>query len=164
MNNGLDHYTIIGKKYESFELDIFWAFGTLWFILIMTYFWGFYGLLFALLLKNLFSNNDKNGYSIVYRTCGYILKKIFKNVFNRIIVNIEKIEEEVQSYDGPIVFVANHRSYFDWLIIPYLFFDRNNLDITNLNIIAAKQFESIPFIGNTYEMVRSYFYFKTWRR
>lgn len=147
VNNGFDHYTIIGRKYENPEFDIFWAFGTLWFILIMTYFWGFYGLLFALLLKHAFTNTDKNEYSITYKITGYVLRKIFRRIFNRIIVNIEKLEDELQSYDGPIVFVANHRSYFDWLIIPYLFFDRNYLGIHNLNIIAAKQFESIPLIG-----------------
>lgn len=61
----------------------------------------------------------------VVRVMAWTIHKIFKNMFEQISVNKEMLEElrEIEQAGGaPIVLLPTHRSYFDFLVISYIFF------------------------------------------
>ena len=61
----------------------------------------------------------------VIRMIAWAVHKAFKNMFEKININMDMLEElrEIEkNSELPIVLLPTHRSYFDFLIVSYIFF------------------------------------------
>ena len=68
--------------------------------------------------------------------------------------------ERARAMAGPdelVVIVPTHRSYFDFLAVPYLFFARPDLGIDIPHIAATEDFARIPVIGTLLRSARVFF-------
>uniref|UniRef100_A0A8C9SP56 Glyceronephosphate O-acyltransferase n=2 Tax=Scleropages formosus TaxID=113540 RepID=A0A8C9SP56_SCLFO len=85
------------------------------------------------------SHNLQLGY---IRFLSFILSKVFKRLFRRIVVNengLQRLQQAIQ--ETPVILMPNHRSYVDFLVISYILF---TYDIP-IPVIAA----GIPLMGMT---------------
>ncbi len=61
----------------------------------------------------------------VVRAMAWAVHKAFKNMFEKITLNMEMLEElrEIEkNSSAPIVLMPTHRSYLDFLVVSYIFF------------------------------------------
>lgn len=61
----------------------------------------------------------------VVRAMAWTVHKAFKNMFEKITINMEMLEqlrEIEQNSSTPIVLLPTHRSYLDFLVVSYIFF------------------------------------------
>jgi glycerol-3-phosphate O-acyltransferase len=61
----------------------------------------------------------------VVRSMAWTVHKAFKNLFEKITINMEMLEElrEIEKNSStPIVLLPTHRSYLDFLVVSYIFF------------------------------------------
>ncbi len=59
------------------------------------------------------------------RSMAWLLHKLFKSLYERVNINEEMLEvlREIERDSAvPIVLLPTHRSYFDFLIVSYIFF------------------------------------------
>ncbi|KPP59406.1 dihydroxyacetone phosphate acyltransferase-like, partial [Scleropages formosus] len=66
------------------------------------------------------SHNLQLGY---IRFLSFILSKVFKRLFRRIVVNengLQRLQQAIQ--ETPVILMPNHRSYVDFLVISYILF------------------------------------------
>jgi len=86
---------------------------------------------------------------------GFILRKVFRNLFSNIYVDIQKIIDIFYRLQKKkiknIIICPNHRSYCDFLLISYIFFELKLLNINLPKIAATSDFKKIPFIGKLFQ-------------
>lgn len=56
-----------------------------------------------------------------------------------------------------MIIAPTHRSYMDFLLCPYLFFDQPGLGITIPHIAAAEEFSRIPLPGWLFKRAQAFF-------
>lgn len=82
----------------------------------------------------------------VLRTFGWVLHKIFKTIYEKVVVD-DKILEHLRHHDakldGPLVLIPTHRSYIDFLIVSYIFFASK---IQCPHIAAAEDFLKMALV------------------
>ena len=67
--------------------------------------------------------------------------------------------------EGTLVILApSHRSYMDFLLCSYLFFDQPDLGIAIPHIAAAQEFSRIPILGRLFEKAQAFFIKRGMRR
>lgn len=84
-----------------------------------------------------------------HRPAAVVLDRIFRRSLSRATVDSESFEAALaeRRSDEHVVFVASHRSYFDFLLIPYLAFVRPDLGLPAPQIAADESFGRIPGLG-----------------
>lgn len=92
-----------------------------------------------------------NNNSIITLLTAYVLKKIFRIIFNDIFIDIEKIVKVLKKNPSKKILVPNHRSYCDFLLISYILFELHTLDIKLPKILANDEFKKIPLIGKLFK-------------
>ena len=97
--------------------------------------------------------DSREGYSYTTRLFAILLNFIILKGFNRVIVNEEKLLNIPKN--KPVLFASSHRSYVDFLIIPFLqsYYDLPREYSKRCNIFACSNFEKIPIIGKICEWV-----------
>ena len=157
--NYYDKHKIAGYKFNDISFSVFENFGYLWLIFLFTYIFGFYGLIVSYMIKYLTFTGYKENFRFIERIYGFILNKLFNFIFDNITINLESLEKEIEKAnkdDRPIVFISNHRSYCDWLILPYIFFKKDMLNIRNLRIVANDKFKDnylVSFLMNLVDTI-----------
>ena len=74
----------------------------------------------------------------VVRVFGYTLAKIFKSLYEKVVVDetfFNKLREYKKENSGPLLFIPNHGSYIDFLIVSYILFTFKQ----NIPYIAAAE-------------------------
>jgi len=84
-----------------------------------------------------------------HRPAALLLDRLFRGCLSRATVDASSFEAALgQRRDGEhVVLVASHRSYFDFLLIPYLAFVRPELGLPAPHIAADEAFGRIPGLG-----------------
>lgn len=97
--------------------------------------------------------------SLLTNISAYCLRKAFKYMFSEIYIDIEKIIEIIEKLDDNVnlVLCPTHRSYCDFLIISYIFFELKDLGIKLPRIAATSDFKKIPIIGQLFESLGCFF-------
>jgi fatty acyl-CoA reductase len=101
----------------------------------------------------------KRSENLAIRSCGYVLAKIFDRCATRIQFDRPSFEAAMLACpEGslPIV-LPSHRSYLDFLLIPYLFFSRPDLGLPMPHIAADNQFARIPVLGRIIRAAHAFF-------
>ncbi len=83
------------------------------------------------------------------RLAGWLLAKLLRRCVGRVTFDLSSLEQaraRAES-DGEWLILPTHRSYFDFLLLPYLFFARPELGIANPEIAADEQFSRIPVLS-----------------
>ncbi len=83
--------------------------------------------------------------NLVTRIMAYILRKVFRRCFAHVKVDINSFPQYKSEH--PYVIIPTHRSYFDFLLCCYVFYDRPDLDIKLPYIAGTEDFFKIPLIG-----------------
>jgi len=80
----------------------------------------------------------------------WVLTKLFRRSATRITFDLRALEAAVaQTSDGEgCVIVPSHRSYYDFLLLPYLFYMRPEVGIASPEIAADEQFGRVPVLGH----------------
>ncbi|MBW2386125.1 MAG: SDR family oxidoreductase, partial [Deltaproteobacteria bacterium] len=97
--------------------------------------------------------------NLAIRGCGYLLTKILDRCAQRIQFDRPSFTAAMLACpEGrlPIV-LPTHRSYLDFLLIPYLFFSRPDLGLPMPYIAADKQFARIPVLGRIARAAHAFF-------
>lgn len=87
----------------------------------------------------------------------YFTHKYLKQVFSRVNIDpaeIDRIKKIQEYHKGPIVFISNHRSYMDFLIITYLILAYG---LKPPYIAASEDFLKIPVISTMFKSVGAFF-------
>ena len=61
----------------------------------------------------------------VVRVMGWILKKVWRSIYDRIIIDqnsLTRLSKYIKNSKGPVIIVPSHKSYVDFLIISFIFF------------------------------------------
>ena len=85
------------------------------------------------------------GYTVVWRAFAAIIRVVFRKTFDRI--EVDMLAMESIDWSKPTVVCATHRSYFDFLLLPYLFFQFDALRVRRIRIVADGAFLRIPILG-----------------
>lgn len=81
----------------------------------------------------------------VVRGFAYFLVKVFKALFRRVYVNeegVQRLRKMIHEY--PVMLMPTHRSYMDFLLVSYIFYD---YDLPLPVIAAAMDFKGMKFFG-----------------
>jgi glycerone phosphate O-acyltransferase/fatty acyl-CoA reductase len=85
----------------------------------------------------------------------YFTHKYLKQIFNRININPSEIERiKKLQHKGPLVFVSNHRSYMDFLILTYIILAYG---LEPPYIAASEDFLKVPIISTMFRSVGAFF-------
>lgn len=61
----------------------------------------------------------------VIRMLAWFLNKVFKRIFEKVIVNevfLKELAEHNNKKSGPLIFIPTHKSYIDFLLASYVFY------------------------------------------
>jgi len=59
------------------------------------------------------------------RLFGWIVHKMFKRLYENVVVDketLELLQNHNPKTQGPLILMPTHRSYIDYVIVPYIFF------------------------------------------
>ncbi len=90
------------------------------------------------------------GANTARRLAGWILAKLLRRTTGRVTFDLHSLETARASAaedDREWLIVPTHRSYFDFLVLPYLFFSRPELGVGAPEIAADQQFSRIPVLS-----------------
>ena len=104
--------------------------------------------------------------SAVIRFFGYVVAKVLRQVADEVTFDRASFESALARVpEGTLVIVApTHRSYMDFLLCSYLFFDQPDLGIAIPHIAAAEEFSRIPLLGRLFEKAQAFFVKRGMRR
>lgn len=99
-----------------------------------------------------------NGSAII-RLFGYVVAKVLRRAADEVTVDQTSFESALGRVpDGTLLIVApSHRSYMDFLLCSYLFFDQPTLGIAVPHIAAAAEFSRIPILGHLFQKAQAFF-------
>ena len=97
--------------------------------------------------------------NIAIRTFGYLLRKMARQSVDNITFDEDSFREAMQNVPKGhrLVVVPTHRSYTDFLICSYLFFERPDLGISIPFIAAAEEFSHIPVLGEFFKKTQAFY-------
>jgi len=97
--------------------------------------------------------------SAVIRIFGYVVAKVLSRVADEVTFDRESfISALARVPDGTLIIIApTHRSYMDFLLCSYLFFDQPDLGIAIPHIAAAEEFSRIPILGRLFKQAQAFF-------
>lgn len=83
------------------------------------------------------------------RVSAWALTKLFRRSATRITFDLRSLEAAVAQTRGGegCVIIPSHRSYYDFLLLPYLFYMRPEVGISSPEIAADEQFSRIPVLS-----------------
>ena len=101
----------------------------------------------------------KPGVNMAIRIAAYVIAKALRRCTDRVTFDMESFEVARRSVpeDGLLVIIPSHRSYMDFVLCPYLFFVRPDLNITIPHIAAAEEFGRIPVIGRLLTILQAFY-------
>ena len=163
-----NQFPIAGRNHNSYEMSIFWAMPRHGYSIFMlsamslsSYFMNTntktlltYGVPLGLLGTTFYNEQARKGYHWTTRCAAIGLRSGFKSILNKITVDVPSFSKRTVN---PCIIMASHRSYLDFLIIPFVLFDRHQLGYRRINIVAAHQFRKIPVIGYLMEKLGARF-------
>jgi len=82
----------------------------------------------------------------VIRVFAWAMNKILKSIYEKVVIDetsLAKFKNYDQATSGPLVLLPTHRSYMDFLLVSYIFF---NYGLKCPHIAAAEDFLSVKFI------------------
>jgi alcohol-forming fatty acyl-CoA reductase len=90
---------------------------------------------------------------------GYVVAKVLSRVADEVTFDRESfISALARVPDGSLMIIApTHRSYMDFLLCSYLFFDQPSLGIAIPHIAAAEEFSRIPVLGCLFKRAQAFF-------
>ena len=93
------------------------------------------------------------------RWAAWRARKTMRRTFDQVTVDIPSFERaRAQVPEGtPIVLVASHRSYFDFVLLSYLAFARPDLRIPIPHIAATADFAKIPLLGRILQSMHAFY-------
>jgi fatty acyl-CoA reductase len=97
--------------------------------------------------------------SAVIRLFGYIVAKVLRRIASEVTFDRSSFESALARVpEGTLVIIApTHRSYMDFLLCSYLFFDQPELGIAIPHIAAAEEFSHIRILGRLFEQAQAFF-------
>jgi alcohol-forming fatty acyl-CoA reductase len=106
-----------------------------------------------------------NGSGII-RLFGYVVAKVLRRAADEVTFDRTSFESALARVpNGTLLIIApSHRSYMDFLLCSYLFFDQPGLGIAIPHIAAAKEFSRIPVLGHLFEKGQAFFIKRGMRR
>jgi thioester reductase-like protein/1-acyl-sn-glycerol-3-phosphate acyltransferase len=83
------------------------------------------------------------------RFAALLLVKLLRRCAGRVTFDLQSLERAraAAGSDAEWLLLPTHRSYFDFLVLPYLFFARPELGVTSPEIAADQQFARIPVLS-----------------
>jgi fatty acyl-CoA reductase len=102
------------------------------------------------------SNRDAG---LVIRLCAWALTKIFDRAAGRVTFDAPSFEAaRLALPEGSLpVVLPSHRSYMDFLLVPFLFFSRPDIGLSMPHIAADEQFARIPVLGRIARAAQAFF-------
>lgn len=93
------------------------------------------------------------------RATGLVLRKAFRRCIDKVTFDRKSFEQAREAIpdDSFLVIVPSHRSYLDFLVCSYLFFERPDLEIAIPHIAAADEFRKIPLIGWLFKRTQAFY-------
>jgi nucleoside-diphosphate-sugar epimerase/acyl-CoA-binding protein len=92
------------------------------------------------------------------RVIAWIVAKVLHAVFHEVTVDVESFSLQLDShYRKRIVLAPSHRSFFDFVLLSYVFFCIPELHVDIPYIAAAEEFSRVPLIGWLVQMGRAFF-------
>jgi 1-acyl-sn-glycerol-3-phosphate acyltransferase len=99
--------------------------------------------------------------SFIVRFAGWVLSKVFYSCCSEVTIDLlsfSQVAEVTKAKGGPRVILApTHRSYFDFLLVSYVFFCVPEIQMEIPFIVAADDFEHLPFLGTMARLLRAIF-------
>jgi 1-acyl-sn-glycerol-3-phosphate acyltransferase len=95
----------------------------------------------------------------IHRIFAYVARKSLRKCTSQITYDRTAFERAIEAMPGdalPII-IPTHRSYMDFVLCSYLFFDQPNLQIAIPHIAAAKEFSRIPFLGWLFKQSQAFY-------
>ena len=101
----------------------------------------------------------KPGVNMAIRIAGYVITKALRRCTDKVTFDWESFEFARKSVpdDSLLVIIPSHRSYMDFVVCPYLFLMRPDLNITIPHMAAAEEFGRIPVIGKLLTMLQAFY-------
>lgn len=93
------------------------------------------------------------------RLASWLVTKVLRRCFERVTVDIPSLEaaRRAAPEGRPLVIVASHRSYLDFVLCSYLFFARPDLGISIPHVAAAIEFGRIPIVGRLLRSLQAFY-------
>jgi hypothetical protein len=101
--------------------------------------------------------------SYFIRLAAFIFKKVLRAVTDVVTVDVVSFRDifsmipTVEDETTYIILAPTHRSFFDFLLLSYVFFALPELQLDIPFIIAADEFEQLPIIGIIAQMLRAFY-------
>ena len=102
----------------------------------------------------------------VIRVFGYVVTKVLRRAADMVTFDRSSFESALARIpEGTLVVIApTHRSYMDFLLCSYLFFDQPQLGVAIPHIAAAEEFSRIPLLGWLFRKANAFFIKRGMRR
>lgn len=128
MNKDATEVSFAGKKHQGFKKDYKWA-----------------------------RTQPKGNWAI--RTSAYFVRKGLRKCTESITYDRTAFEAAAEQIPGDCltVIVPTHRSYMDFILCSYLFFDQPDLRIAIPHIAAAQEFSKIPILGWLFKQMQAFY-------
>ena len=93
------------------------------------------------------------------RVFGLVLRKAFRRFIDQVTFDRKSFEAARVDVlpDSFCVILPNHRSYLDFLLLSFLFFERPDLGISIPKIAAADEFRRIPILGRLFRRAGAFY-------
>ncbi|MBL91203.1 MAG: hypothetical protein CMH56_05230 [Myxococcales bacterium] len=97
--------------------------------------------------------------NLAIRTFGYLLRKMARQGIKQLSFDEDSFREALAQVPPGhrLVVVPTHRSYTDFLVCSYLFFERPDLGVSIPYIAAAEEFSKIPVLGELFKHTHAFY-------
>eukprot|EP00980_Cylindrotheca_fusiformis_P005022 scaffold1062_cov130-Cylindrotheca_fusiformis.AAC.28 len=101
--------------------------------------------------------------SYLFRLAALVFKKILRAVSSSVTVNVLSFQNLFSAVPTAgderccIILAPTHRSFFDFVLLSYIFFSLPELQLDIPFIVAADEFEQLPIIGILARMLRAFY-------
>ncbi|KAJ5865294.1 uncharacterized protein N7529_007210 [Penicillium soppii] len=87
--------------------------------------------------------------SFAFRTASLLFDKVLRKMYHEVTFDLSSFQSALAKVPQGthLVIVPTHRSYVDFLILPYIFLTRTDVGIKPPRIAAAAEFSKIPGLG-----------------
>jgi 1-acyl-sn-glycerol-3-phosphate acyltransferase len=93
------------------------------------------------------------------RTFAFGLRRVFRQACSVVTVDVPSFQAAMARVapDSRVVIVPSHRSYLDFLVLPYLFFSKPWLGIDMPHIASTDTFAKLPVIGGLLRQAQAFY-------
>lgn len=170
-----DKYIIVGKDNNNKQLTFLWAMpwwgelflstvlGFIQYYIFGSWFYSIIGCIFYYYsMLNYYSYVIRKEFPMPIRIMGMILRLVFNKIFNKVTIDTNSFANSTANRNiKSNIFICTHRSYLDFLLLPFALFDRTELNFKKLHIVAAMEFSEIPIIGSILSSLGAHFIKRT---